>query len=94
MSDEVLALDAQERARRAKAILDEPLFHQAQLDVRAAILAAWSSTSSRDQLERERLYCMDQMLTRVLRALRQHVETGKLNERELTKDKYRLFSRI
>lgn len=85
---------AAERARKAKALLDDPLFMQARTDVRAAILAAWASTPSRDHLERERLYCMDQMLARVVRALQQHIETGRINERELTRDKFRIFSKV
>lgn len=93
-ADETDKHAAQERARRAKAILEDPLFKSAQVDVRAAILAAWSATPSRDHLERERLYCMDQMLTRVVRALTQHVETGRINERELTKDRFRLFPKV
>jgi hypothetical protein len=83
-----------ERARRAKALLEDPLFVDAQRDVRAAILAAWSATPARDQDERERLYCMDQMLTRVVRALRTHIETGRISERELSKDRFRLFGRV
>jgi hypothetical protein len=37
---------------------------------------------------------MDQMLTRVVRALRTHIETGRISERELSKDRFRLFGRV
>lgn len=93
-SEEANRMEAQERARKAKALLEDPLFVEAQRDVRAAILAAWAATPARDGAERERLYCMDQMLARVVRALKQHIETGRISERELTRDKFRLFSRV
>lgn len=86
--------DLIERARKVKLLLEDPLFVDATTHVRAAILAAWANTPAKDVEERERLYCMDQMLTRVLRALKMHIETGRISERDLTRDKLRLFTRV
>jgi hypothetical protein len=74
---------ALERAARAKQILEDPLVTAAVTDVRAAIIAAWASTSSRDAEERERAWLMLQALDRVIGALRKHVETGKVAKHSL-----------
>lgn len=92
--NEAEKLEAVERSRKAKAFLEDPLFADAVRDVRAAIHTAWATTPANADAERERLYCMEQMLTRVVRALTKHIETGRISERDLTRDKLRLFTRV
>jgi len=83
--------EAVNRAAEVKRILEHPLFTAAVTDVRAAVLSAWSASALGAAADREKLWMMDQMLVRVLRALRTHVETGKVAQAELLRDKPRIM---
>lgn len=81
------AREAIDRAAEAKRILEHPLFSAAVTDVRAAVLATWAGTKLSEAPAREQLWLMDQQMTRLLRALRTHIETGKVAEATLLRDK-------
>lgn len=76
-------IDAQTRAHKAKQILDDPLFTAAVDEVGATIRAAWSRTPTTATAEREQLWLMDRCLERVVRALKVHIETGKVVEADV-----------
>lgn len=78
--------ERQERGDRAKQLLENPLFEAACVDVREAILAAWSGTRLNDAAERERLWSMLQALERVKRALVLHIQTGSVSRADIERE--------
>lgn len=83
------AKEATIRAAAAKRIFEDPIFTQAVVDVRATLIAAWGSTRLNDRDTREQLWMQEQCLQRVLRALRNTMEAGKVAEADILARKSR-----
>jgi hypothetical protein len=94
-NDEVERREAEaiDRARKTREIFENEVFVSAVAETRAAILSAWASTKLTDTDERERLWMLEQSLQKVLRALRNTMETGKVVQADIQARKT-LFQRL
>jgi hypothetical protein len=71
------------RAEQARQVLDNPLFEQAFVDIRAACLEAWAKSPRAESEHAKDLHRMVECLDTVKRCLKTHIDTGKLANREI-----------
>lgn len=74
------ALEEIDRAARAKAIFEDDLFKEAVDAVQQQLYTQFAATDAAHVIELQRANIGMQMLDRVLKLLRSHVDTGKLAE--------------
>jgi hypothetical protein len=74
---------AVKRAGQAQALRANPMYEQAFVDTRRAILEAWASLATSDTDQARDLHRMLKCLERVRRCLDTHIDTGKLAQVEI-----------
>lgn len=65
-----------ERGRRAKAIVEDPLFIEALDEIERVIEIAWKNSSSEDRQARENAYMLQRLVTRFRGMFRQIIVSG------------------
>tara|TARA_X000000950_G_scaffold110534_1_gene139379 strand:- start:615 stop:881 length:267 start_codon:yes stop_codon:yes gene_type:complete len=79
MSDEKLLIDGEiTRGKKAKQILEEPLFVESVQTVRTELMNEWLNSDEKNSEQRENIWKMRRMLEVVLIQLQSVMETGKL----------------
>lgn len=71
------------RAEEAQRVIGSPLFDQAFLDTRKALLEAWAGLDNPGSEHAKDLHRMVKCLDKVRRCLEEHISTGKLAQKEL-----------
>lgn len=72
------------RAEEASRILNSEIFNQAFDDVRAALLKTWEELPTAEEKVAQEIHMRIKCLADVKKALRHHIESGKMAEREIT----------
>jgi hypothetical protein len=81
--NEAAAREAQDRAHRAKLLINDPLLAQAFADIEETLIASWrDSTSDRLPL-REDAWRSLKLLEKLKGALEKHIRDGSVAERDL-----------
>lgn len=80
MDSEQKAISELDRANRAGRLLEDELLRGAIDGIRAGLRNGWENTHQDDVTGRERFYAALWMLDEVERALKEHVNTGKMAE--------------
>ena len=73
-----------ERASQAQALIEAPLMVEAFATVSEALAKAWRDTTEAQERERERLWLMLKLLSRVKAHLESVIMTGKMADRQLS----------
>ena len=81
MDDEMKALKATERARRAQLLLDDELLQEAFAKIDGELIARWRTSSEPEA--RDRVWQASQMLNKVQEVLRLMVTNGRVAKRVL-----------
>jgi hypothetical protein len=71
------------RAEEARQLLSNPMFERAFADTRAACLEALAASKRSDTEAFKDIHRMIECLDRVKRAVKVHIDTGKLAQREI-----------
>lgn len=72
-----------DRAERAKAVLQNPLFEAAFNAVEAELMTRWKQDATLKQDGRERVFLMVTLLGQVKQVLAQHIQTGEMAQQQL-----------
>ena len=73
-------MDNEERARRAKALLNDPLFKEAFEVLEKDLMGRWVNSGSTESEARESIWLAMRLLDRVQSHISSIVETGRMNE--------------
>lgn len=81
------------RGVEAERLVNSPLYIQAFEDTRRGIQEAWAKANTKDKDTQQELHLMVKLIDRLQNCLTEHIETGKLAQREIEGRKKRLFGR-
>mgnify|MGYP000968534364 CR=1 FL=1 len=82
------------RAEEAQRLLDSPLFSQAFVDTRQAIMNAWAGIDTKDKETTAELHLMVKCLDKVQKVVEEHIRTGKIAAKELEGQRKSLIARF
>lgn len=78
------------RAEEAKRLIESPMFSQAFDDTREALLEAWAGLDNPNSDHAKDLHRMVKCLEKVRKCMEEHIQTGKIAQKEIEGRK-RLF---
>jgi hypothetical protein len=76
-----------ERAERARAVLENPLFAEAFDAVEKELMSQWKQNTALNQDGRERVFLMVTLLGQLRQTLTQHIQTGEMARIQLQQQK-------
>lgn len=83
MADEHERIEEMRRGTQARAIMDNPLWHEAWENLEQTILNAWRESPTRDEEGREALWVMLKVAERVKGHIKTVLETGQMAEMQI-----------